>query len=142
MLPVITIAGRAVADAELRFTPSGAAVCNFRIAANDSKKLDDGSWENQEQIFVNVAVWKDAAEPVAEAVRKGDELIVTGRIFTREYEHNGEKKSSLEMKFPTVAKIITAPRGQGQARAPQNAQASAPAVDPWGTPASSDNPPF
>jgi single-strand DNA-binding protein len=136
MLPTITITGRAIADAELRFTPAGAAVCNFRIAANDSKKLDDGTWENQEAIFVNVAVWKDDAETVAESVRKGDELIVTGRIF------NGEKRSSLEMKFPTVAKIIKAPRGQGQSRPAQSAPAGVSAADPWGALNTSDEVPF
>lgn len=147
MLPNVTIEGRAVADPELRFTASGRGVANLRIAANDSKKLDDGTWENTEQIFISCAVWNtdrapSIAETVAETIHKGDHLIVTGRIYQREYEANGEKRTSLEMKFPVVAKVIEAPRGQARQAAP----APAVAADPWGVPSGSmggsDEPPF
>lgn len=143
MLPQITIEGRAVADPELRFTAGGRGVCNLRIAANDSKKLDDGTWENAEQIFISCAVWNTdrsptLAETVAETIHKGDHLIVSGRIYQREYESNGEKRTSLEMKFPVVAKVVEAPRGQArQAPAP-----AATAPDPWGPPSGSETPPF
>ncbi len=143
MLPTVTIEGRAVADPELRFTASGRGVANLRIAANDSKKLDDGTWENTEQIFISAAVWNTdraptIAEVIAEQIHKGDHLIVTGRIHQREYEVNGEKRTSLEMKFPVVAKVVEAPRGQArQAPAP-----AAAAPDPWGTQGGSEDPPF
>lgn len=138
MLPTITIDGRAVNDPELRFTPSGAAVANFRIAASESKKLDDGTWEDGDKLFVNVAIWKEAAEAVAENIRKGDKVIVTGRLYQREYETSGgEKRTSIEVKFATVAKVVDPPRANRQ----QGRQA-APANDPWATPVGSDEPPF
>jgi single-strand DNA-binding protein len=139
MLPTITLEGRAVADPELRFTPSGAAVANFRVAASESKKTDTG-WEDGDKLFVNVAVWKEAGEAVAEHVRKGDKVIVTGRLYQREYEtSSGEKRNSLEVKFATVAKVVDPPKASRQ----QTQQAPAAAAnDPWATPASGDEPPF
>lgn len=138
MLPNITIEGRAVNDPELRFTTSGQAVANFRVAASESKKLDDGTWEDGDKIFVNVAVWKEAGEAVAEHIQKGDKVVVTGRLYEREYETSGgEKRRSLEVKFANVAKVVSAPRAARQA-----APASTAPIDPWATATSDDNPPF
>lgn len=138
MLPTITIDGRLVADPELRFTQGGKAVCSMRVAASDSKKDDGGNWNTTEQIFIGVSLWEAEGEAAAEAFRKGDQVLVTGRIYEREYEaSNGEKRKSLELKFPTVAKKVTAPRGE-------RASAPAPASnDPWATVApAADQPPF
>jgi single-strand DNA-binding protein len=137
MLPTITINGRAVNDPELRFTQSGAAVANFRVAASESKKNDRGEWEDGDKLFVNVSVWKDDAEAIAEHIRKGDKVVVSGRLFQREYETNaGEKRTSIEVKFATVAKVIDAPRAQ------RTSQPQQPANDPWAAPAGNDAPPF
>lgn len=138
MLPQITIEGRAVNEPELRFTQSGQAVANFRVAASESKKNDRGEWEDGDKLFVNVAVWKEAGEAVAEHVRKGDKVTVTGRLYQREYETSaGEKRTSIEVKFATVAKVVEAPRGERQ-----QAQQRPPADDPWGAPRGGDEPPF
>lgn len=146
MLPNITLEGRLVADPELKFTASGKAVCNIRVACSESKKNDRGEWEDGDRIFVGAAVWDAAGEAVAELVIKGDKVTVTGRLFQREYETSaGEKRQSLEVKFANVAKVIDAPRNpqqqQGRQGTPQ--ATSAPASDPWATSASSnDTPPF
>lgn len=141
MLPITTIDGRLVADPELRFTQSGKAACNIRIAANDSRKTDAGEWENTEQIFISATIWEADGEAAAEALAKGDKVLVTGRIYQREYETNsGEKRTSLELKFPTVAKVIHARKGSNTQTAPR------PAADPWAASSSNaggrDEPPF
>lgn len=134
MLPNVTLEGRAVADPELRFTGSGQAVANFRVACSESKKLDDGTWEDGDKLFVNVAIWKDAAETVAEKITKGSKVTVTGRLYQREYEtSSGEKRTSLEMKFATVSLPLEAAKGQAPATQ---------AADPWATQATSERPPF
>lgn len=140
MLPTIQIDGRLVADSELRFTQSGKAVCSFRVAASDSKKDDAGNWQTTEQIFVSVSLWEAEAEAAAEVLQKGDQVIVTGRIYEREYENReGEKRKSLEMKFPTVAKKIVGKRTD-RGQAPQQ---QAPVNDPWAASgAVDDQPPF
>lgn len=138
MLPQIVIDGRLVADPELRFTQGGKPVCSLRVAASDSKKDDTGNWNTTEQIFIGVSLWEAEGEAAAETLRKGDQVIVTGRIYEREYEaSNGEKRKSLEMKFPSVAKKVSAPRTDRSSTPP------APANDPWATVSpAADQPPF
>jgi len=142
MLPTITIDGRAVNDPELRFTGSGKAVTNFRVAASESKKDAAGNWEDGDKLFLNVAVWDQAGEQVAELIRKGDKVVVVGRLYQREYETTaGEKRTSLEVKFATVAKVVDAPKAQRT----QGSSSGAPATqasDPWATAAGNDEPPF
>ena len=132
MLPSITIDGRLVADPELKFTPGGKAVANLRVAASDSKKDDAGNWSTTEQIFINVTLWEAEAETAGEHFVKGDRVLVAGRIWQREYEKSdGSKGFSLEVKFPTVAKIPATPRReQGQSSGAWS-QPSTPANDPW-----------
>ncbi|WGX98752.1 single-stranded DNA-binding protein [Nocardioides sp. L-11A] len=145
MLPTITIDGRLVADPELRFTPAGKAVASLRVAANDSRRLDDGTYENLEQIFVNVSLWEQAAEAAVETFKKADRILVTGRIYQREYDtRDGGKGTALEIKYPTVAKVPATP-AQGTSRpAQQSTPAGAPPAAPpagqgsWGN----DDPPF
>lgn len=141
-LPNITIEGRAVADPDLKFTASGKAVCNVRVAASESKKTDTG-WEDGDKLFLNASVWDASGEAVAEHIRKGDKITVTGRLFQREYETSaGEKRTSLEVKFATIAKVIDAPRGQTTRQPVAAAASSAPAADPWAVPAATDEPQF
>jgi single-strand DNA-binding protein len=141
MLPNITIEGRAVADPELRFTGNGKAVASLRVAASESKKDANGNWENGDKIFVNASIWEEAGEQVAEHIRKGDKVLVTGRLYQREYETTaGEKRTSLEVKFATVAKIVDAKKA---ARTTATTSAPSNTVDPWATaPTSQDEPPF
>lgn len=138
MLPQITIDGRLTDDPQLRFTAGGKAVCSFRVAASDSKKDDRGNWETTEQIFIGVSLWENEGEAAAETYMKGDRVLVTGRIYEREYEKSdGTKGRSLEVKFPTVAKVPAAAKSERQAPRQQ-----ATAIDPWATGPSSDAPPF
>jgi single-strand DNA-binding protein len=147
MLPSITIDGRLVADTELKFTPGGKAVANMRVAASDSKKDDAGEWQTTEQIFINVTLWEAEAETAAEHFVKGDRVLVSGRIYQREYEKSdGSKGYSLEVKFPTVAKIPATPRREQTQGQGAWAGSVKPANDPWATApqggASNGQPPF
>lgn len=148
MLPNIVLDGRLVADPELRFTGAGKAVCSFRVAASDSKKDANDQWQTTEQIFIGVSLWEAEGEAAAETLRKGDQVLVSGRIYEREYDKSdGGKGRSLEVKFPTVAKKVSAPRGERSSASTP----SAPANDPWsnvgtapawGTQNTTDQPPF
>ena len=82
----ITMVGNLTDDPELRFTPSGAAVCNFRIAVN--RRYTDRSGQQQEETtFMGVNIWRDMAENVAESLHKGDRVVVIGRVRVRSYEN-------------------------------------------------------
>lgn len=130
----ITIRGRLTADPELRFTPSGAAVCNVTIASN-ARRFDRqaNEWKDEPAAFWRCSIWREAAENVAESLTKGTAVVAVGVIKPRSYEtKEGEKRDVLEVELDGIgpdlrwatAKPVKAQRGGGQA----------PASDPWSSP--------
>jgi single-strand DNA-binding protein len=122
----ITVVGNLTADPELRFTPSGAAVANFTVASTPrtfDKQTND--WKDQETLFLNCSVWRQAAENAAESLTRGMRVIVSGRLKARSYEtREGEKRTvfeidvdevgpSLKMATAKVSKTSRSGGGQG-----------------------------
>ncbi|WNO28403.1 SSB protein [Corynebacterium phage PSonyx] len=105
----ITIVGNIVADPELRFTPSGAAVCNFRVASTPRIfNKNSNQYEDGEAVFLTVNVWRQAAENVAESLSKGMRVIVHGNLKQRSYEtREGEKRSVYEIEADEVGPSLT-----------------------------------
>ena len=101
----ITIVGNAVSDAELRFTSSGAAVANFRVASTPRKfNSQSNQWEDGEALFLTVNVWREQAENVAESIQKGMRVVVSGKLKSRSYEtREGEKRTVFEVEADDVA---------------------------------------
>ena len=100
----ITIVGNVVADPELRCTPSGAAVANFRVASTP-RRFDSQSnqWVDGEALFLACNIWKQAAENVANSLTKGSRVIVQGRLKQRSYEtREGEKRTVYEVEVDEV----------------------------------------
>jgi single-strand DNA-binding protein len=121
---VITIVGNLVDDPELRFTPSGAAVANFRIASTP-RTFDKQSneWKDGEALFLSCAVWRQAAENVAESLQRGMRVVVQGRLKARSFEtREGEKRTVFEIDVDEVgpslkyatAKVTKTSRSGGQ----------------------------
>ncbi len=154
---VITVVGNLVDDPELRFTPSGAAVANFRIASTPRTfDKQTSEWKDGDSLFLSCSVWRQAAENVAESLQRGMRVVVQGRLKSRQYEtREGEKRTVFEIEVEEVgpslkyatAKVARASRsggggggfgggggggGQGQGG---SAGGSAPVDDPWATPA-------
>lgn len=135
----LTIVGNAVADAELRFTPSGDAVANFRVASTP-RRFDSGSnsWVDGETLFLSVNVWKVQAENVAESVRKGKRVIVTGILRARSYEtREGDKRTVTELEAEEVGlSMLFAPAwggasGGGSTSRPAGNRDDGADVPPW-----------
>ncbi len=95
----ITVIGNLTNDPELRFTPSGSAVANFTIASTPRTfDRQSNEWKDGETLFLRAAVWREAAENVAESLTKGTRVIVTGRLKSRSYEtKEGEKRTVIEL---------------------------------------------
>jgi single-strand DNA-binding protein len=90
------IFGNLTRDPELRSMPSGMNVCSFSVATNRVFKDRDG--KNQEQTdFHNVVVFGRQADIVAQYLKKGSSALVEGRIQTRSWEKDGEKKYRTEI---------------------------------------------
>lgn len=147
----VTVVGNLTADPELRFTPSGAAVASFTVAAS-SRYLDRQSneWKDTDPVFMRCSVWRQYAENVAESLTKGTRVIVQGRLKQRSYEtREGEKRTVVEMEVDDVgpalryatAKVTRTARGDGGG---SGGGGGAPADDPWASagPAGGDEPPF
>src|SRR4029079_1965291 len=101
---VITVVGNLTDDPELRFTPSGAAVANFRIASTP-RTLDrtTNGWKAGAPLFLACSVWRQAAENVAESLQRGSRVIVTGRLRQRSYEtREGEKRTVMELEVDEI----------------------------------------
>ena len=154
---VITVVGNLVDDPELRFTPSGAAVANFRIASTP-RTFDKNSneWVDGEAMFLRCSIWRQAAENVAESLQRGMRVVVQGRLKARSYEtREGEKRTVFELevdeigpslKFATAKVNRTSRQGGGGGYsgggAPQGGGGAQPAAadDPWATPAPAASP--
>jgi single-strand DNA-binding protein len=144
----ITVIGNLVEDPELRFTPSGAAVSNFRIASTPrSFDKQTSEWKDGETLWLSCSVWRQAAENVAESLTRGMRVIVNGRLKSRSYEtREGEKRTVFEIDVEEVgpslkmatAKVTKVARSGGNSGQP----ASAAAPDPWAAQAQTEDPPF
>ena len=99
----ITVIGNLTGDPELRFTPSGSAVANFTIASTP-RTLDRQSneWKDGETLFLRASIWREAAENVAESLTKGMRVIASGNLKMRQYEKDGEKRTSTELEVQEI----------------------------------------
>jgi single-strand DNA-binding protein len=99
------IIGNLGADPELRYTPSGKAVAELRVAVNDRSRGPDGEWQEETQWF-RVELWDQAAERAAERLRKGHKVFAEGALRAREWEgKDGQKRTSLEIRFARVQSL-------------------------------------
>lgn len=140
------IRGRLTADPELRFTPSGAAVANFTIAEDIRGKNASGQWETTGTTFWRCAAWRDLAENVANSLHRGEAVLAFGQVKQRDYTtKEGEKRSAFEVDLDAIGPDLrwqTATVAKAERRTQSFTQPQAPASDPWGAPAATDEPPF
>jgi single-strand DNA-binding protein len=143
----ITLVGNLTADPELRFTPSGAAVANFTVASTPRTfDRQTNEWRDGDAMFLNCAVWRQAAENVAESLQKGMRVIVQGRLKSRSYEtREGERRTVFEidvdeigpaLKYATAKVSRNASGGQGGGRSSSGGSGGSGGNygdDPWAT---------
>lgn len=126
----ITIVGNIVAEPELRYTPNGAAVCNFRVASTPRTfDKNTSQWVDGDALFLTCNIWRQAAENVANSFTKGDRVIVVGNLKQRSFENKqGERRSVIELeadevgpslKFATAQVVKSTQNSRSSAQAPQ-----------------------
>jgi len=101
--------GNLTRDPELKALPSGMNVCNFSIATNRVYKDRDGKKQEQTD-FHNIVVFGKQADTVSQYLKKGSSAYIEGRMQTRSWEQNGEKKYRTEVVADSVQ---FGPRGSG-----------------------------
>jgi single-strand DNA-binding protein len=98
----VTLMGNLTRDPEPRTIPSGQSVCSFSLALNRSYKNADGEWQETTD-YVDVTAWGALGERVAQYVTKGRPVLVSGRLQSRSWEQDGQKRSKVEV----VAQDVT-----------------------------------
>ncbi len=83
--PTITLGGHLGGDPELRYTPNGVPVCDLRVATTPRRQVGE-QWEDKETLWFKVSVWRQLAEHVAESFKKGDRVVVTGKLLQQSYQ--------------------------------------------------------
>lgn len=129
----LTVVGHIVNDLQRRKVGDQDLV-KFRVASNSRRRTADGGWEPGNSLFVTVNCWGRLVGGVCAALSKGAPVIVTGHVYTSEYEdRDGNRRSSTEMRAtavgPDLSRVfvrIENPRYTGPS-APEN---PAPAVTP------------
>lgn len=104
----VTLMGNLTRDPELRTTPSGASVCSFSLALNRSYKNSEGNWTEATD-YIDIVAWGPLGERVAQYLTKGRPALVSGRLQSRNWEQDGQKRSKVEV----VAQDVTFLGGPG-----------------------------
>ena len=105
----ITVVGN-ITNPELKFTSNGKAVLNFSLAENH-RRNNNGTWEDDGTTWRKVAVWERAAEVLADSLEQGQRVIVVGQERLREFDaKDGSKGKSLELTAKHVGIVPKAPQ--------------------------------
>lgn len=116
----VLIIGNLTRDPELRYTPSGTAVANLRMATNRRFKDKTGEMK-QEVCYLTVVAWDKQAEVCNQYLRKGSPLFVEGRLQSRSWDGpDGKKRNVIEIRAERVQFLGTAGAqgGSGAQNAP------------------------
>lgn len=120
----VTLMGNLTRDPELRQIPSGQSVCSFSLALNRSYKNAEGEWQEVTD-YVDVTAWAALGERVAQYVTKGRPVLVSGRLQSRSWEQDGNKRTKVEV----VANDVTFLGSRGGDGA-EGGERSAPSAKP------------
>lgn len=98
----VFLMGNLTRDPELRYTPSGTAVTNLRIAVNRRYKTQAGEIK-EETVFITVVAWGKQAETCTQFLSKGRPIFVEGRLQMRSWEAtDGQKRNVLEVRASRI----------------------------------------
>lgn len=111
MINNTVLVGRLTKDVELRYTPSNVAVATFTLAVNRTFKNESGE---READFINCVMWRQQAENLANWVKKGALIGVTGRIQTRSYDNQQGQRVYVTEVVAEQFQLLESRNSQGQ----------------------------
>ena len=106
----VVLVGRLTRDAELKYTSSGIAVCNFAIAVNRRRKTGD-DW-SEEASFFDVVLWGRQGEALNQYLVKGKQVAIDGELRQNRWEQDGQTRSKVEIVANNI-QLIGGSAGQG-----------------------------
>lgn len=106
MEPQITVGGNLVADPTRKVTASGVIVTKIRVASS-GRRFDRAraEWVSTEPVYLSVNCWRQLGDNVAKSLKKGDSVLVVGRLTMREYDdlHGGPRRQAYEIEATSIA---------------------------------------
>ncbi|MGH7238400.1 MAG: single-stranded DNA-binding protein [Candidatus Saccharimonadales bacterium] len=105
----VMLMGNLTRDPELRQIPSGQSVCSFSLALNRSYKDSNGDWQEATD-YIDVVAWGPLGERVSQYLSKGRRCLVQGRLQSRSWDQDGQKRSKVEVNASDVT-FLDSPRG-------------------------------
>ena len=110
----VQIIGHLGADPELKYTPSNRPVCNLSIATSETWKDKQSGEKKEKTEWHRCQVWGELAEVCAKFLAKGRQVYVEGKLQTREYEKDGQRRFSTEI---VVSNVVFLGSGEGKGNA-------------------------
>ena len=105
----VVLVGRVTRDAELRYTASGAALCNFSVAVNRRTKKGD-QWQDEASFF-DLTLWEKQAENLSKYLVKGTQVAVQGELRQDRWEKDGQKFNKIQV-FVNNLQLLGSARSQ------------------------------
>ena len=121
---VITVVGNVGTEPRQRVVAGGAIVADFRVASTPRRyDKSSGTWSDAGTTWYRVTCWRALAEHSTQSLKKGDRVIVTGRLDTKTWvSPQGEERSSLEIEASAIGFDLS--RGPAvQQRVPRDPEA-------------------
>lgn len=137
---VVTMVGNVLSEVTRRTVSDGVSVVNFWLRSNERRRdRETGEWVDGRHLSVKVSCWRRLAEGVHLSLSKGDPVIVTGRLFTNEYEVDGQQRSVPELEAFAVGPNLTlctalVQRGRRAAPAMRQQGTDAQGASEWASP--------
>lgn len=125
----VILMGNLTRDPELRQTPNGQSVCSFSLALNRSFKGADGNWQEATD-YIDVVAWGPLGERVAQYLTKGRPCLVNGRLQSRQWEQEGQKRNKVEVVAQDVTFLGGAGEGGGSGGGAPSAAPAKPSAKP------------
>jgi single-strand DNA-binding protein len=108
-LPTITAQGNLVFEPDFQVTASGISRCKLRIACNERRKNQDGTWTDGETSYFDIVLWRGLADAAADQFHKGQPILVIGKVRVSKYEDkNGVERTSVEITADEIAAVVKA----------------------------------
>lgn len=123
----VTLIGNVGQDPEVRYTSSGTAVTNLSIATSRRWKDKTTGDQMEETDWHRVQLWGRQAEIAGEYIKKGSKVSVVGRLHTREYDKDGEKRYVTEVVAEQLILLSSQKQESSERRRPEPRQAERPA---------------
>lgn len=112
----VILMGNLTRDPELRQTPNGQSVCSFSLALNRSYRNQSDEWQEATD-YVDIVAWAALGERVAQYLTKGRRCLVQGRLQSRSWEQDGQKRNKLEVVASDVTFLDSRSSGEEPAEA-------------------------